>query len=192
MRFQELSIDAGKYPNERVEIFVDNSNLYHALKSECGRVDLDYLKFARKLANGRKLIRINLYVATYDPQMSPEKSQKQNYFIEDVLTQPYIAVKRRELNYKGGQPYEKGIDILIAADIIALALENRYDTCVLVTGDGDFAPVLNMVRRAGKHVENACFDRRRSKALADSSDVFIELTPDDMKECFKSGYHAAK
>ncbi len=52
---------------ERVQIYVDGSNLYHGLKTECGNTKLDYLKFSKLLANGRKLIRLNYYTATLDP-----------------------------------------------------------------------------------------------------------------------------
>ena len=188
MKLKDLTEYKGKYPQERVQIFVDGSNLYHALKSECGRVDLDYLKFAEMLTNGRKLIRLNLYVATFDPQRSPKEAREQQRFIDDVQKLPYINVKHKMLNYKDGIPYEKGIDILIAVDMVTQALWNYYDTSILVSGDGDFAPVLSKIKNSGKQVENVSFDSRRSKSLIESSDLFIELTPEDLRDCFKNGY----
>ncbi len=192
MKLKDLTEYKGKYPGERVQIFVDGSNLYHALKSECGRVDLDYLKFAEMLTNGRKLIRLNLYVATFDSHRSPKEAREQQRFIDDVQKLSYITVKHKMLNYKDGIPYEKGIDILIAVDMVTQALWNYYDTGILVSGDGDFAPMLSRIKNAGKHVENASFDSRRSKSLIESSDLFIELTPEDLQDCFKNGYPPQK
>jgi uncharacterized LabA/DUF88 family protein len=192
MKLRDLPEYKGKYPDERVQIFVDGSNLYHALKSECGRIDLDYLKFAEKLTNGRKLIRLNLYVATFDSHRSPKEAREQQRFIDDVQKLPYITVKHKMLNYKDGIPYEKGIDILIAVDMVTQALWNYYDTGILVSGDGDFAPMLSRIKNAGKQVENASFDARRSKSLIESSDLFIELTPEDLQDCFKNSHTSNK
>lgn len=60
-----------KDPRERVQIFIDGSNLYHGLKSDCGNTKLDYLKFSELLAAGGKLIRLNFYTATVDSRREP-------------------------------------------------------------------------------------------------------------------------
>ncbi len=44
---------------------------------------------------------------------------------------------------------EKKADIKIAVDIISLA----YDTAVLVSGDGDFVPVVKKVKELDKNLE---------------------------------------
>ena len=44
--------------SNRVMVFIDGSNLYHVLTQSCGRHDLQFDKFAVKLANGRELKRI--------------------------------------------------------------------------------------------------------------------------------------
>ena len=56
------------------------------------------------------------------------------------------------------------------------ALRNCYDTAIMVSGDGDFAPVLEEIKREGKQIENATFSSCRSDALINASDLFIELT----------------
>ena len=50
-------------------------------------------------------------------------------------------------------PIEKKIDIQIAIDIISLAYENKYDTAVLVSGDGDFLPVAQKLCELSKKLE---------------------------------------
>lgn len=95
-----------------------------------------------------------------------------------------MTVKHRPLTYRKGVPLEKGLDILIATDMLAAALNNCYDTAILVSGDGDFVPVLDEVKRAGKQVENATFSSLRSDALINASDLFIELTPEGLRKCF--------
>ncbi len=40
---------------------------------------------------------------------------------------------------------EKGIDVLLAVEMIEAALKKECDYCVLVSGDGDFVPALNLI-----------------------------------------------
>ena len=51
---------------EKVNVYIDGSNLYHALKSEAGRTNLDFGKFSAELVRNRKLIRVYYYNAPVD------------------------------------------------------------------------------------------------------------------------------
>lgn len=175
-----------KDPSERVQIFIDGSNFYHGLKSECGNVKVDYLKFSELLAGGRKLIRLNFYTSTVDANHDSVAAVNQQRFLDAIRHVPYVSTKYRPLKYKGNVPFEKGVDILIATDMLTAALRNCYDTAILVSGDGDFVEVLEEIKRAGKQVENAIFISTRSDALINAADLFIELNKNDLKGCFKS------
>ena len=60
---------------------------------------------------------------------------------------------------------EKEVDIHIAIDIISLAYENAYDTAVLVSGDGDFVPVVKKVKGLDKKVEVWAFSYSLANTL---------------------------
>jgi len=60
---------------------------------------------------------------------------------------------------------EKKVDIKIAVDIISLAYENAYDTAVLVSGDGDFVPVVKKVKELDKNLEVWAFRYSLANAL---------------------------
>jgi uncharacterized LabA/DUF88 family protein len=45
---------------------------------------------------------------------------------------------------------EKGIDISIATDMISGAFRNEFDFCVLISGDADFIPALDLVKALNK------------------------------------------
>lgn len=170
--------------NERVQIFIDGSNLYHGLKNDCKNTKLDFRKFANLLCKSRRLIRINYYTGTVDSKREPTGAINQQKFLGNMRQVPYITVKQRPLVYKRGVAVEKGVDILIAADMLTGALRNCYDTVIIVSGDGDFAPVLEEIKREGKQIENATFSSCRSDALINASDLFIELTKHDLEGCF--------
>lgn len=179
--FLKMQLD----PRERVQLFIDGSNLYHGLKAECESTKLDYLKFSQLLANKRKLIRTNYYISTIDATRDSTTAINQQRFLDALRHVPYVTIRSRSLSYKNDIPVEKGVDILIATDMLTGALRNCYDTAVLVSGDGDFAPVLDEIKRAGKQVENAAFRSSRSDALISASDLFVELSKDGLRGCFR-------
>jgi uncharacterized LabA/DUF88 family protein len=188
MRFSEFSDLKKVYPSEKVQVFIDGANLYWVLENECGRHDLDFRKFGLKLAAGRKLVRVNYYISTLNPEKEPEKARGQQQFLRAMEATPYITVKTRPLHYFEAAPQsrkgEKGIDILIASDMLSQAYNNGYDTAILVSGDGDFTPLLDEVKKLGKEVENAFPRSGRSEALINSSDVYIELDQNFFGDCF--------
>lgn len=171
--------------SERVQIYVDGSNLYHGLKAECGSAKLDYLKFSRLLANGRKLIRLNYYCATLDLSRDAPTAKGQQKFLNSLRHVPYVAIRHRPMNYRRGLPLEKGVDVLLATDMLTGALRNCYDTAILVSGDGDFVEVLEEIKRAGKQVENATFSSGRSDALINAADLFVALSQEGLEDCFR-------
>jgi uncharacterized protein (TIGR00288 family) len=69
-----------------------------------------------------------------------------------------------------GIPVEKGVDVMLATDLLYFAWNDFYDVAMLVSGDSDFAYALQAVKNMGKHVEVAYFERGVSKDLLDIAD----------------------
>lgn len=69
--------------------------------------------------------------------------------------------------------------------MVSLAYENQYDTSILVSGDGDFAPAVKRVQKLGKKVENAYFVVSRSSLLKQVCNKSILLDDIVDKECIK-------
>ena len=53
---------------------------------------------------------------------------------------------------------EKGIDVAMAIDILEIGLENTIDVAILITGDGDFVPLVRALMKKGIMVMTAYFD----------------------------------
>ncbi|MBK7764489.1 MAG: NYN domain-containing protein [Bacteroidetes bacterium] len=51
----------------------------------------------------------------------------------------------REIEYE--RKREKGIDVMIATDIIAGAVEDKYDTAIVISSDADLLPAIDWVRK---------------------------------------------
>ena len=145
---------------DKVSIFIDGSNLYHSLKGEFNRSDLDFEKFYCKLVGSRKLVRTYYYNATIDQTKNPTGYGDQQRFFERMRRIPYLELRLGRLIYPrwpAAPPYEKGIDIRIATDMLVHAFRANYDVAILVSGDNDFVDALQAVKDLGKHVEVALF-----------------------------------
>jgi len=155
---------------DRVAIFIDGSNLYHALKNNFRRQDLNFAEFANRLCGERRLFRTYYYNVLQDPTQRPEGYKEQQEFLDSLRKTPYLEVRLGTTKMAQGIPVEKGIDIMLATDLLYFAWNNFYDVAVLVSGDSDFAYALQAVKNMGKHVEVAYFESGISKDLLNVAD----------------------
>jgi len=153
---------------DRVAIFIDGSNLYHSLQNNFGRHDLNFTAFATKLCAGRRLFRIYYYNVLQDPNQNPEGYREQQEFLEILRKTPYLEVRLGSTKKSLG--IEKGIDVMIATDLLYFAWSGFYDVAILVSGDADFAYAVQAVKNMGKHVEVAYFESGASKDLLEVAD----------------------
>ena len=151
-------------------IFIDGSNLYHALRNNFQRSDLNFAKFADKLCGERPLSRIYYYNVLQDQAQHPETYREQQDFLDALHHMPYLEVRLGRTKMAQGIPVEKGIDIMLATDMLYFAWTGLYDVAILVSGDGDFAYALQTVKNMGKHVEVAYFENNVSRDLLDIAD----------------------
>ncbi len=143
---------------ERIIIFIDNSNIFQGFRKYS--IKADYEKLKNIITRGRDLQGIFLYEGVVYP-MSPEKKK----WYEDLSNRSGYVIKASFDKITFNEAIEKKIDIKIAIDIISLAYENAYDTAVLISGDGDFIPVVKKVKELDKNVEVWAFRYSLANAL---------------------------
>ncbi len=165
------------YKQEKVAIFIDAGNMFHG--SNYLKVRIDYRKLINLLKRDRWLLRGYFYtgIPTADlnlPKEYRDQWKKQKNFLNE-LQNAGIKVKTMPLKKTPEGFIEKGIDILLATDMIVLAYNNAYDTAILVSGDSDYIPVVEMIQQLGKRVENASFKKTSSYELRKVCDDFILL-----------------
>ena len=166
---------------DRVAIFIDGSNLYHALRSNLGRYDLNFAEFTKKLCGLRRLFRIYYYNVLQDASQRGEGYREQQDFLNALRETPYLEVRLGGTKLAQGIPVEKGIDVMLATDLLQFAWNNLYDVALLVSGDSDFAYALQAVKNMGKHVEVAYFENSVSRDLLDVADNRHLLDPNFFK-----------
>lgn len=170
---------------ERAMVFIDLMNLYESLGDLGVRTNVDYYKMAIKLAGPqRRLIRCHVYTGAYDQTREPHKYTGQVRFFNRIHKMPFVTLKTRPLVSRGAELIQKGVDTLIATDMVSMAFLNHYDIAFLVSGDGDLAPAVEAIKAAGKQIIVAAFPRSRSTAVANAADHEIVLDPTFMLSCY--------
>ena len=92
----------------------------------------------------------------------------------NVLEQIGFEIRAKDLQTFAGGAKKGDWDVGIAMDMIEQA--PKLDTVILVSGDGDFQPLLQHIKRAiGCRVEVAAFGKTTSKKLQEESDSFLDL-----------------
>ncbi len=153
---------------ERVMMFIDGNNLYHSLKHVMGRTNLDFNEFSKRLVGERHLIRVYYYNAPLNREDDEDKYRQQQSFFDSLDSVPYLTKKFGRLErrlVKQTLPdgtfvsvptyVEKGVDTFIVIDMLSHAFKDHFDTAILVSGDEDFAVLVENVKDLGKHVEVA-------------------------------------
>ena len=167
-----------RYINERVAIFIDAGNMFHA--SNYLKVKIDYKKLINLLKRDRWLLRAYFYTGIPRQDMIQEREdlfqqwKKQEGFLNE-LQKLGIKVKTMPLKKTPEGYIEKGVDVLLATDMVSLAFRDAYDTAILVSGDSDYVPVVEEIQELGKRVENASFKRTSSYELRKVCDSFLLL-----------------
>lgn len=78
---------------------------------------------------------------------------------------------------------QKGVDTLLAVDMVVGSFNRIFDALLLITADSDFVPVLEEVRRAGVGVFLAAGPTARED-LKQAADRVVSLPPGRCREMF--------
>ena len=119
-------------------------------------------------------------VRTYYYDAIAEETEKdtregQKLFFGTLSHVPFCTIRLGRL-IKTKEGYrQKGVDILMAIDMLTKAYENHYEIAILVAGDGDFVDLVEAVKDAGKRVYGAYVPRNISQELRESFDVPLAL-----------------
>jgi uncharacterized LabA/DUF88 family protein len=152
-----------KHKEQRVGVFIDTSNLYHSAKNLYKR-KVNFGAVLKDAVAGRKLVRAIAYVIT------SEGGEEKNFF--EALTKLGIETKTKDLQIFHGGAKKGDWDVGLAIDTIKMA--PRLDAIVLVTGDGDFVPLVEYLKTTTQ-VEVVSFDKSTSGKLIEVADDFLDL-----------------
>jgi len=140
------------------------------LKSNFKRNDLNFTQFTNALCGSRRLFRIYYYNVLQDQVQRPDGFREQQEFLDILHKTPYLEVRLGGMKTSQGMSVEKGIDVMVATDLLYFAWHDFYDVAILVSGDADFAYAVQAVKNMGKYVEVAYFESGVSRDLLEVAD----------------------
>ena len=159
---------AEHFRDQRIGVFVDVQNMYYSAKN-LYNAKVNFAQILKAAVNGRSLIRAIAYVIKADVK------EEQNFF--DALEKIGFEVKAKDLQIFAGGAKKGDWDIGLAMDTIELA--PKLDAIVIVSGDGDYVPLIHHLRHAlGCRIEVIAFGKSSSGILREECDSFIDLDLD--------------
>jgi len=166
-----------KHPDQRVGVFIDVQNLYYSAKNLFGQ-KVNFGNIVKEAVADRKLIRAIAYV------VKTETQEEKPFF--DALYNLGIETREKDLQIFNTGFKKADWDVGLAVDAIRLA--PSLDAVVLVSGDGDYLPLVEYLQKSsGKQVEVLAFGETSSGKLIEEADNFIDLSKNKTKFLITDG-----
>lgn len=160
-----------KHKEQRVGIFIDTQNLYHSAKN-LYHARVNFGAIMKEALGNRALIRAIAYVIT------TEAGDEKSFF--EALEKIGIETKTKNLQIFMGGAKKADWDVGLAVDAIKLA--PKLDCVIIVSGDGDFIPLVEYLQtNEGCQVEVISFGKSSSGKLKEVADDFIDMCDNPKK-----------
>ncbi len=180
---------------KRISIYIDGANFVYGLKTlnpKYSDYHFDFRRFIKKIIGNDDLIDIFYYNASLKQDINPRRFKEQQKLLARLrkITRCKIILCKRQKRFdKDDEEYYtiKGDDINLALDMLNDAWENKYDIAVLISGDGDFVPLIKYVKNKNKEVEVISFEELASKSLINESSKFMFISKKIANKLFWRG-----
>ena len=167
-----------KHKEQRVGVFIDAQNLYHTAKN-LYKKKVNFGAILDDAVADRHLVRAIAYVIT------TESGEERGFF--EALEKLGIETRTKDLQIFYGGAKKGDWDVGIAVDMIRLA--PRLDAVVLVSGDGDFVPLVEYLKTMTQ-VEAISFGKSSSGKLKEVVDDFLDM--DENPKKYLIGYRSSQ
>jgi uncharacterized LabA/DUF88 family protein len=154
---------------QRIGIYVDVQNMFYSAKL-LHQSKVDYGRLLREITGTRHLVRAIAYIV-----QKPDVNQAG---FHEALSRFGYELKIKELKIRpdaeGRSQTAKG-SWEIGMTIDALTMAPKLDTVTLVTGDGDYVPLVECLKNHGCRVEVVSFERSTAGELIKAADQYIPI-----------------
>jgi uncharacterized LabA/DUF88 family protein len=159
-------------PEQRVAILVDVQNLYYSAKN-LYHSRVNFKNILGLILQWRKLVRAIAYAV--------DTVEETNKVFIDAIHESGFEIKLKPIQTFVDGSKKADWDVGIAMD--AVRLGGKVDSIILISGDGDYVPVVNYLQQSqGCLVEVMAFWRTTNKELRELADEFIDIEeyPDEL------------
>lgn len=154
-----------KHKDQRVGVFIDTQNMYYSARHLFQR-KVNFKSIVEDAVAGRKLIRALAYV------VSTKGAEEQPFF--DALQKAGIETREKELMEYASGHKKADWDVGIAIDVVQML--DVLDVVVIVSGDGDFIPLVEYIQHRGRIAEVMAFGETTSSSLTNFVDDYTDLS----------------
>jgi len=186
-----MMISGGGYtPRRPVMAFIDGGHLRSGVKEQTGFSEdkINFRSLAGFLQNAAgfggvtpTLIRLYYYDAIIDAKDNHDKHDSQLKYFDKIDNMdlyevrlgrmlPDNASSQKENKYK-----QKGVDVLMAIDMLTKAYQDQFEVAVFLGGDDDFLDLIKAVKDVGKNVVGVYFPEKASKRLVKAFDLRVPI-----------------
>ena len=162
-RLAQESIKNAK-PKKVAGIFVDGPNMYHTRERLGTKIDfgklLEFFKRDYEIYNA------------FFYQTVKEEDEKTEEFLKILVNLGYTIVEKPIKRLPDGT-YKGDIDVELTID--ALLTKDNYQTFILCSGDSDFEPLIQTLRKFGKEIVCVSTQGVVSYDILKACDRFIDL-----------------
>ncbi len=145
---------------ERIAIFIDGAYLQRVLKDEFNEARIDFEALSSTIASGQEVLRTYYYNCLPYRSNPPtgaetERHRRARSFHARLERLPRYEVRLGRLEFRGmdssGRPRfeQKRVDILLSVDMVQLAARGHIRQAVLIAGDSDFIPAVDVTKNEG-------------------------------------------
>jgi uncharacterized LabA/DUF88 family protein len=184
---------------ERVMIFIDANNFYHAtLNYLKQKPKVDFIKLSKLLVEkrpNRHLLRTYFYTVKTSQQSGiiGALSSKPRFTVVEGTLQK-LRIPGIEFNENDPSTFvtvEKKTDVNLTTDLLIGAYMNSYDTAILVSGDADYEKPIKEIKKLGKVVEVVITENQPTELKKWADEVF-QLTENDFSQCWLGPFVSQK
>ena len=175
---------------ERVAVYIDGSNFYGYLKNEeisfPKGTKFDFKEFVNFLVGDkRELVSKRYYTGVFRNLDGRDKSKNlikgQQKFFSKLINDGFV-IKRGRIMPIDKVYKEKGTDVKIAVDLIVGAVDDLYDTAILISSDTDLIPAIRYVKYKNKKIEYVGFAHAPSLGIQKYANFSILLLSRDIEK----------
>jgi len=164
----------------RVMIFIDAGYFTdHWLKNECKipRDEFNFRQFSKKISVGftdlrnPRLIRTYYYDGLPDERHAKEFGEQKDFHDNLNRLMGDFQVRTGKMEKRDGEWIQKGVDAVLAVDMVEKAFLDQYDVAIIVAGDQDHLPAVEAVKNRGKQVFGVYYENSYSSKLINAFDL---------------------
>ncbi len=145
---------------KKIIIFIDYQNVYKTSQNiflKNNHIDISKIshKIIKKISFQTKLIEIRVYTGVPSKAIQPKSYWNTMKRFQKWKKDSNIIIQSRNLSYSKLNkesdyfiPREKGIDVLIAVDLVSLAIDRKFDVAIIFSLDTDLKPALEYVKNS--------------------------------------------